>query len=92
MRSLRVIFDRFEAEGTVFGSISKNDFRSIRRVMPPRQLVATFERVAAPIDQRILTGEHESQTLSALRDALLPKLISGKLCIKDAERAVEATA
>ena len=28
-------------------------------------------------------------SLAALRDALLPKLISGELCVKDAERAVK---
>jgi len=31
----------------------------------------------------------ESHTLAALRDALLPKLISGALRVKDAERIVE---
>ena len=32
--------------------------------------------------------ERESRTLAALRDTLLPKLISGELRIKDAERIV----
>jgi len=35
---------------------------------------------------RIVAGIHESRTLSSLRDTLLPKLISGVLRIKDAER------
>lgn len=36
---------------------------------------------------------HESMTLAAIRDALLPKLISGELRVPDAERiAVEAGA
>ncbi|GIV02391.1 MAG: hypothetical protein KatS3mg015_1221 [Fimbriimonadales bacterium] len=34
--------------------------------------------------------QHESRTLAALRDALLPKLISGELRVKDAERFVES--
>jgi type I restriction enzyme, S subunit len=39
---------------------------------------------------RIIAGIHESRTLSALRDTLLPKLISGELRVKDAERYVSA--
>jgi type I restriction enzyme S subunit len=31
----------------------------------------------------------ESRTLAALRDALLPKLISGEIRVKDAERFLE---
>ena len=34
-------------------------------------------------------GERESRTLAALRDPLLPKLISGELRVTDAERSLE---
>jgi type I restriction enzyme S subunit len=37
---------------------------------------------------KVVEHEHESHTLGALRDALLPKLISGELRVKDAERFV----
>jgi type I restriction enzyme S subunit len=80
------VFARFEAEGTVFGSISKKDFHAIACVVPPRGLVEEFERRVAPLDGRIEVTERESRTLAALRDALLPKLISGELGVKDAER------
>jgi type I restriction enzyme S subunit len=39
---------------------------------------------------RIINSIHESRTLAALRDTLLPKLVSGELRIRDAERFVEA--
>jgi len=32
----------------------------------------------------------ESHTLAAIRDALLPKLLSGKIKVKDAKKFVEA--
>jgi type I restriction enzyme S subunit len=35
----------------------------------------------------MIAGTHESRTLAALRDALLPKLVSGELRVKDTERA-----
>jgi len=88
MRSLEEVFARFEAEGTVFGSIGKKDFHAIRCVLPPRDLVREYERHMSPVDGRVELNEHESRTLSALRDTLLPKLISGELRLKDTARFI----
>lgn len=79
MRSLEPDFARFEADGTVFGSINKADFHAIKRAAPPPEVVEAFEKLLFPIDQRIENNENESRTLAALRDALLPKLLSGEL-------------
>jgi type I restriction enzyme S subunit len=79
MRGLRQVFDKFEGEGTVFGSISKNDFHAIERPVPPSELIEAFERLANPFDGRIAANIVESESLAALRDTLLPKLISGEL-------------
>lgn len=87
MQSLRDVFDRFEAEGTVFGSISKKDFHAIRCVLPPRRVVECFESLCFPFDDRIEGSERQIRTLAALRDTLLPKLISGDLWVKDAKRS-----
>jgi type I restriction enzyme S subunit len=38
----------------------------------------------------ILANLHENATLTSLRDALLPKLISGELRVPDAEKFVES--
>ncbi|GIW12565.1 MAG: type I restriction system specificity protein [Tepidiforma sp.] len=88
MRGLEEIFARYEAEGTVFGSIGKKDFQAIPCVRPPREAVSAFETMLSPIDSRIEVTERESVTLAALRDVLLPRLISGELRVKDAERFV----
>jgi type I restriction enzyme S subunit len=86
MRGLEDVFARFEAEGTVFGSISKKDFHAIPCVAPPARVVSSFETMLSPLDDRIENLAGESHTLVALRDALLPKLISGELRVKDAEK------
>jgi type I restriction enzyme, S subunit len=88
MRSLNEVFTRFEAEGTVFGSIGKKDFHAIACVKPPRDLVISFEQRLEPVDSRIEVNDRESRTLAALRDTLLPKLMSGELLVKDAEKFV----
>jgi type I restriction enzyme S subunit len=89
MKSIGEVFARFEAEGTVFGSIGKKDFHAIPCIMPPRELVRAYEMRVSPLDDRVEVNERENRTLAALRDSLLPKLISGELRVKDAERLVE---
>jgi type I restriction enzyme S subunit len=89
MRGLEEVFARFEAEGTVFGSIGKKDLHAIRCIRPSRGVVAEFESLVSPIDSCIDVAERELRTLAALRDALLPKLISGELRVKDAESFLE---
>jgi type I restriction enzyme, S subunit len=82
MQFLEDQFAQFEAEGTVFGSIGKKDFHAIACPRPPRELIAEFEQRVAAFDDRVEVNERESRTLVALRDTLLPKLISGELRVK----------
>ena len=88
MDSLEDAFMRFEAEGTVFGSIGKKDFHALASVTPTEDIVAVFERVVGALDDRLQLNEEQSHTLAALRDTLLPKLISGELQLKDAEKYI----
>jgi len=89
MRALESQFAIFETEGTVFGSISKKDFHRLAIVALPETLVAQFEKLACPFDDAIERNEQQSGTLVALRDTLLPKLFSGELRIRDAERIAQ---
>ena len=81
MANLEPDFAKFEAEGTVFGSINKQNFENLRFVIPPPKIVAAYERLAAPLDEQIYNLEHQSRTLATLRDTLLPKLLSGALSV-----------
>jgi hypothetical protein len=62
--------------------------------MRPRRDVergcVTVGRLLAPAWARQLANDAEAEMLSSLRDALLPKLISGGLCRKRAEDFVVA--
>jgi len=68
--------------------ISKANFRPIPVVAPSATVMSMFGRLARPTYERIVECARESRTLAALRDALLPRLISGELRVKDAERFV----
>jgi len=60
-------------------------------VVPPAAVAQQFGRQIKPLFARSSAALAESRTLAALRDTLLPKLISGELRVKDAERLVAAT-
>jgi len=61
-------------------------------VRPPKQLVRLFAGVVEPLLAQTLQCRQESRTLAALRDTLLPKLVSGELRVPDAERLAEEAA
>ena len=89
MKGMNSVFARFEAEGTVFGSISKKDFQDIPCVKPPANIILSFEALLGSLDKLIEVSVVESQTIVRLRDLLLPRLISGKLCVADTESLIE---
>lgn len=77
--NLKTHFSKFEAEGTVFGSINREGFENLPLTIPPEEVVAAFERIAKPIDEKILLLTKQSKNLSSLRDSLLPKMLSGEI-------------
>ena len=89
MQSLQEIFSRYEAEGTVFGSINKTDFQTLPCLRPPNEIVEAFERLVFPLDQTIENNENESRTLAQTRDTLLPKLLSEEIIVDDAAEILE---
>ena len=79
MQFLQEDFHRYEAEGTVFGSINKENFETLSQFRPPDGIIEAFESLVYPMDQSIENNENQSRTLSEIRDALLPKLLSGEV-------------
>ena len=57
-------------------------------VLPEPKVADAYEVVAFPMRHKQASLRTESRTLAALRDALLPKLISGELRVPDVERIV----
>jgi type I restriction enzyme S subunit len=88
LKDTKVQWETFEAAGTVFGSASKSDLENLEVLIPTPQVIQAFGQIVEPLDAKIEANERESQTLAALRDALLPKLISGEIRIKDAVRLI----
>jgi type I restriction enzyme S subunit len=55
-------------------------------VVPPANIAEAFNAQIRSAIDRIVVSTHESRTLAALRDTLVPKLISGEIRIKDAKK------
>ncbi len=76
------------ANGSTFQEISKRNFRPLCVAIPETEILSAFDKYARPLYEQIVKNQRESRILVALRDVLLPKLLSGKLRVKDAERIV----
>jgi type I restriction enzyme S subunit len=77
------------ADGAAYPAVRPDVVAATRVIMAPNPLVDVFARVVDPLLAKIGAAEQESRTLAALRDALLPKLISGDLRLDDPERILE---
>jgi type I restriction enzyme S subunit len=65
--------------GTKMPRTNWKDISRFEVALPPKEIAAEFTEKIRPIVERIISNIHESRTLASLRDALLPKLLSGEL-------------
>jgi type I restriction enzyme S subunit len=75
--------------GSAVPTLNRNHLGSLRFPLPPKALVVSFTEVAVDLMKRKEGIVAETSNLSATRDALLPKLISGEIRIPDAEKMLE---
>lgn len=74
--------------GSVFDTITRDTLAGVFVVYPPIAVIAAFEDLLKPVMERIKENLQQAQTLSTLRDTLLPRLISGQLRLPEAEALV----
>jgi type I restriction enzyme S subunit len=89
LSSDKSVWRPYEAEGTVFGAINKKQFSQLELSWPSELHIDGLEAQLRALDDRLRQAAEESRTLAALRDTLLPQLMSGRLRVKDAEKIVE---
>lgn len=85
MFSLHKQLDVFNGEGTVFGSINRTALTELPIFIPSDREIVKFEAIVAPIDAAIRNNYEEICRLEKIRDALLPKLMSGELDVSTVE-------
>lgn len=82
MKYFKQLFDRRNAEGTTFGSITKDDLHSLQVVCPEPGLLKQYDGIVSEYNKIIFTRSLENQDLIKLRDWLLPLLINGQITLK----------
>lgn len=67
------------AIGGVRQTLNYSDFALIDVTIPPLNIVQSFNEIYLHLKKKISINEEENQRLAALRDTLLPKLMSGEI-------------
>ena len=71
--------------GTIFDTITRETFRIAEAVQAATEVPRAFEYAVSPLMRRILSNLNESRTLTAQRDALLPKLLAGAMRVESTQ-------
>ena len=72
------------ASGSTFPEINKTDFRNIEIIIPSHEIMANYRYLVQPMYKKIENNIQQNQTLTRLRDTLLPKLMSGQIRVTGA--------
>jgi type I restriction enzyme S subunit len=76
------------ANGSTFLELNRRNFKAMSVRLGSIERVAEFDLHVGPLHQRAAASAAETTTLAELRDALLPKLMSGEIRVRDAEKIV----
>jgi predicted nucleotidyltransferase len=75
--------------GSVVTNLSTGRFSALKVIAPPAKLRVQYHVLTTPFLVQILANDRQSCTLAALRDALLPRLLSGQVRIKNPENLLK---
>lgn len=67
--------------GTTMQAINNSNIRKIKLVLPEKKILEEFNSIIEPMYRKIFYNRNENQTLTKIRDSLLPKLMSGEIRI-----------
>jgi type I restriction enzyme, S subunit len=76
------------ANGSTFLELSRTNFKAMAVRLVPVEALREFDAKADSLHRRVAKSVAETSALAELRDVLLPKLISGKIQVQDAEKIV----
>jgi len=83
-------FQRIAADkATTMGHIKRRHLTDAKVLVPSATLLDSMTEFIDPLMKQRINNELQKQTLAALRNTLLPKLISGELRVPDAEKFIE---
>jgi len=78
-----------QGKATTMGHIQRHHLSEAKVLIPPPSLLAAMDSAFTALLDRAFGLRRQSRDLGSIRDALLPKLISGEIRIPDAEKMLE---
>ncbi|MFO5439284.1 MAG: restriction endonuclease subunit S [Dolichospermum sp.] len=75
--------------GSAVPILNKGHFSNIEILIPDIYLLKQFDNFSNTFTKKIYENDEESHILATLRDTLLPKLMSGEIRVKEAEKIME---
>lgn len=82
IKNLKEIIELVGGTGSTMTNLSKGKFEHLKIIYPKKELIQNFNQKVSPIFTQIENLQKQNQELTAIRDRLLPRLISGKLEVK----------
>ena len=83
MQTLSETINKLGQSGSTIVNLNKTQFGKIQVVIPAPNIMQEFDSLCSPLFETILSNQKENIKLSELRDALLPKLMSGEIDVSD---------
>ena len=80
------------SKATTIGHIQRRHLKEASAICPPNEVLTLLGQCVSPLVEQTIKSELENQKLVETRDLLLPRLMSGKIRLCDAEKALEAVA
>ena len=69
--------------GSVFTNLKTDILKQFPSVMPDASVLADFDAIVTPLFEGMLNADRENTRLVGIRDALLPRLMSGEIDVSD---------
>jgi type I restriction enzyme, S subunit len=88
IKSLKTTIELFGSTGATMTNLSKGKFERLKIFRPNYALVQKFNTISSPMLEGIKTLSEQNIILIKTRNLLLPRLISGKLTLKQAEASI----
>ncbi len=76
-----------DSHGGAYPAVNPSDVTGTEIVFAGESTLLAFNQIAEPLRARIEHSKNENRTLAETRDYLLPKLMSGEVRVRDAEKA-----
>ena len=85
-------YGTLSSTSSIATAVNSKTIKDIEMIVPDELTHRAFVAIMQPIFDRILGNLRESEALSATRDLLLPRLMSGRIRLREAEKALQAVA